>query len=122
MPNNNVLTDEQILKIVRKTLKGGNDRDKLSSASFVKLARALEAAHPGQPETRADVTDTQRLDWLHDECCDLRSISVPTGGDDYDINWIVIQHHMAAPHEREIGRGFTDDPRSAIDAARTGGA
>ncbi|WP_179090928.1 hypothetical protein, partial [Burkholderia pseudomallei] len=63
---------------------------------------------------------TQRLDWLRDECCDLRSVSVPTGGDDYEVNWIVIQHHMTAPHEREIGRGFSDDPRDAIDAARIG--
>lgn len=65
--------------------------------------------------------DAARLDWLQEECCDLRSVSVPTGGDDADVNWIVIQHHMAAPHEREIGRGFSDDPRAAIDAARTGG-
>ncbi|MBU9211864.1 hypothetical protein [Burkholderia multivorans] len=39
-----ILSREQILKIVRKTLKENNDRDKLSSESFVKLYAALEAA------------------------------------------------------------------------------
>lgn len=68
----------------------------------------------------SDAEDAARLDWLREECCDLRSISVPTGGDDADVNWIVIQHHMAEPREREIGRGFSDDPRDAIDAARKG--
>ncbi|WP_185643532.1 hypothetical protein [Burkholderia sp. Bp8990] len=48
MPNDNVLTDEQILKIVRQSLKGGNDRDKLSSESFVKLYAAFEEAILGE--------------------------------------------------------------------------
>lgn len=61
--------------------------------------------------------DTELLDWLKRECCDLRCISVPTGGDDHDVRWVVIEHHMAAPHEREIGESFTDDPRDAIRAA-----
>jgi hypothetical protein len=39
-----ILSREQILKIVRKTLKENNDRDKLSSESFVKLCAAFEAA------------------------------------------------------------------------------
>lgn len=39
-----ILSREQVLKIVRKTLKENNDRDKLSSESFVKLAAALESA------------------------------------------------------------------------------
>lgn len=62
--------------------------------------------------------DAARLDWLQENSCDLRCIGAPTGGDDYDINWIVIEHHQATPHEREIGRSYTDDPRAAIDAAR----
>ncbi|HGO6078310.1 TPA: hypothetical protein ACK3PA_002723 [Burkholderia cenocepacia] len=81
---------------------------------------ALLAAHPGQPEPRAEVTDTQRLDWLRDETCDLRCIDVPTGGGDSDVRWVVVQHHMSKPHEREIGRSHSEDPREAIDAARTG--
>lgn len=48
-----ILSRDQILKIVRKTLKENNDRDKLSSESFVKLCTALEdafaSAITGQP-------------------------------------------------------------------------
>lgn len=39
----------------------------------------------------------------------------PTGGDDADVGWHVIEYHMAKPHERRIGYGKT--PRQAIDAA-----
>jgi hypothetical protein len=39
-----ILSRDQILKIVRKTLKENNDRDKLSSESFMKLVAALEEA------------------------------------------------------------------------------
>ena len=73
------------------------------------------------PAQAVQTEDTQLLNWLRDECCDLRCISVPTGGDDYDVRWVVIQHHMAEPREREIGESFTDDPRDAIRAARTRG-
>lgn len=47
------------------------------------------------------------------ECnsCDLRCVNVPTGGDDFERVWNVIEHHMDAPHERIIGFG-----RTAIDA------
>lgn len=74
--------------------------------------------HPGQAQQDAD--DSARLDWLRDNSCDLRCIDVPTGGDDSDVHWVVIEHHMAKPHEREIGRSFSDEPREAIDAARQG--
>ncbi|WP_321789363.1 hypothetical protein [Burkholderia pyrrocinia] len=39
-----ILSREQVLKIVRKTLKENNDRDKLSSDAFVKLYAAFEEA------------------------------------------------------------------------------
>ena len=45
------------------------------------------------------------MDELEYQSCDLRCLNVPTGGDDYDIEWVVIEHHMAEPKEREIGRG-----------------
>jgi len=62
--------------------------------------------------------DAERLlDWLKDEACDLRCVSVPTGGDDSDVDWIVVEHHMAEPREREIARGYSYDPRDAIRAA-----
>ena len=47
----------------------------------------------------------QLLDELEYQSCDLRCLNIPTGAGDYDIEWVVIEHHMAEPHEREIGRG-----------------
>lgn len=78
--------------------------------------KGYDAAAP-TTEATSSPSDAERLDWLREECCDLRCISSPTGGDDYDIRWVVIQHHMAKPHEREIGESYTDEPRDAIDAA-----
>lgn len=75
------------------------------------------AAQPGAPEPLPAAEDTALLDFLRDNTCDLRCIDVPTGGDDSEVDWIVIEHHMAKPHEREIGRGYADDPRAAIRAA-----
>ncbi|MBS87126.1 MAG: hypothetical protein CL858_29580 [Cupriavidus sp.] len=66
-----------------------------------------EALHP----------DTIRLNALLDECWDLRSFAVPTGGGDADVAWKVVGHWMAAPHERVIAEGWSHDPRVAIDAA-----
>ncbi|PXX41132.1 MULTISPECIES: hypothetical protein [Burkholderia] len=43
-----ILSRDQILKIVRKTLKENNDRDKLSTQRFVDLAAAIEAAVLGK--------------------------------------------------------------------------
>jgi hypothetical protein len=48
---------------------------------------------------------------LEERTCDLRCRNVPTGGDDYDVEWFVIEHHMAEPKEREIGQG-----RDAVEA------
>jgi hypothetical protein len=42
---------------------------------------------------------------LENRCCDLRCQSVPTGGDDYDVQWFVVEHYMQDPRERVIGRG-----------------
>lgn len=55
------------------------------------------------------------LRWLEDETCDLRCVDVPTGGDDYDIGWRVIEHREAEPRERIIGFGET--PIKAIKDA-----
>ena len=58
--------------------------------------------------------DTALLNFLQTESWDLRCFDVPTGGDDSEVHWQVIEHHMAAPHEREVGRAYSDDPREAI--------
>lgn len=61
--------------------------------------------------------DTKRLDALAQEYWDLRSFEIRTWGDDSDVGWRVIEHHMAEPRERVVAEVFKDDPRAAIDAA-----
>jgi hypothetical protein len=73
-------------------------------------------AAPAAPAVDAS-DDKVLLDFLRDTSCDLRSIDVPTGGDDSDVHWRVIEHYMSEPREREIGRSWSDDPREAIRAA-----
>lgn len=46
-----MLTDSRILKLVRRVLIDGNDKDKLSSASFLKFARAIEREVAGRRTT-----------------------------------------------------------------------
>ncbi len=54
------------------------------------------------------MTDSEKLDFLDSEFLDLRCISISNGdAGDADVMWVVIQHHMAAPKEREVGRGAT---------------
>ena len=55
------------------------------------------------------------LSVIEDNSWDLRCINEPTGGDDYNIAWIIIEHHLAEPRERQIGYGKT--PFEAIDQA-----
>ena len=80
------------------------------------FAISLTAPQATQPGADA-MDDTKLLNFLRDECCDLRCDSSPTGGDDSEVYWKVIEHHMAKPHEREIGRSYRDEPRQAIRAA-----
>jgi len=46
---------------------------------------------------------------------DLRCVDNPTGGGDYETWWVIIEHYMAKPKEREIGRGET--PLKAFEDA-----
>jgi hypothetical protein len=72
----------------------------------------------GTPTAQGGALDAARLDWLRDNSCDLRCVDSATIQGDGDIHWVVIEHYMAKPQEREIGRAYRDDPRAAIDAAR----
>lgn len=57
--------------------------------------------------TPPSATGDRLEDLLERESWDLRCEDVPTGGDDYDIEWAVYSHHMAEPKLREEGRGST---------------
>lgn len=74
------------------------------------------AAHdpaPPSPLTEQDKEDAESaLKWLYEEGCDLRS----EARSDDDYGYVVVEHYMAKPHERVIGRG--DKPLDAIRAAR----
>jgi hypothetical protein len=63
------------------------------------------------------MTPEEALKWLEDNSYDLRCENQPTGGDDYDIIWMVYSHHMAKPHHRIEGCGKT--PMEAIQSAET---
>lgn len=72
-----------------------------------------------QEERREGRADTERMDFLENNPAKLECYDIPTGGDDVEIGWRVIEYHMSKPYEREIGRGNT--ARDAIDAARESG-
>jgi hypothetical protein len=83
------------------------------SRAMRSAARALRAAPPAR---EAGATEAL-LDVLEEEGWDLRAKNVPmadTG--DQDVWWTIIEHHMAAPHEREVGPGGRT-PAEAIRAA-----
>jgi hypothetical protein len=61
--------------------------------------------------------DKARLDFLQNECNDLRCFDYPTGGDDREIGWRVIAHYQAEPCERVVGEVWNDELREAIDQA-----
>lgn len=61
--------------------------------------------------------DTKLLDYLRHAACDLRCYALDAGGEDADVRWVVVEHHLDAPYERTIGRSYNDDPRTAIRAA-----
>ena len=63
------------------------------------------------PGTTVDAKDAERLEFIENGTFDLRCYN----DHDDDVYWNVIEHHMAAPIEREIGWGNT--ARQAIDAA-----
>ena len=61
---------------------------------------------------RAKIT---KFESLEENSWDLRCIDITTGGDDYDISWIVVEHYQAEPRERTVGQGNT--PSEAIEQA-----
>lgn len=93
---------------------------------ILSLATAILATDlvPDEAAIRADEREkcakNDLLNVMEAECWSLRCFNIPTGGDDYDVGWEVVEHHMAKPHDRRIGFGGT--PREALAAAiRSGG-
>ncbi|MBR7972907.1 hypothetical protein KDX01_07225 [Burkholderia vietnamiensis] len=76
---------------------------------FRARAVALLAAHPGQPEPRAEVTDTARLDWLCEHVVNVRH---PLLYGLRDMFW-------ASPTDDDSSHA-PSDLRAQIDAARAG--
>lgn len=59
-------------------------------------------------------TEKDAMDFIFGECLDIRCVAIH-GMDDADIGWEIVQHHMARPRERVIGRGTT--PLEAAETA-----
>lgn len=84
-----------------------------------RLIIELDAARNERNELFKEVLelrkDKARLDLIENSCWDLRCVDEPTpGGDDGDIAWIIIEHHMSAPKERQLAYEYS--ARKAIDA------
>jgi len=72
----------------------------------------------GVPAAAPDARDDAALlDFLLAESLDLRCFASRTGGDDADIGWRTVQHHMGKPSERVASEVYDDDPRRAIREA-----
>lgn len=59
------------------------------------------------PDTACTDDHANWIRYLEDNSLSLRPEGVPTGGDDYDIQWEVVEFWMAKPKERVIGIGRT---------------
>lgn len=81
------------------------------------MTGAHNSGTPAPESQMTGLTDTQLLDALASNYWDLRCVDVPTGGDDADIDWIVVEHHQGKPSEVEVDRAYRDDPRLAIRRA-----
>ncbi len=92
------------VKFVKHELHGRND----AIDEVMKLQADLE----NKTEALEKYKSIEENDW------DLRCVDVPTG-EDYDIEWHVVEHYMAKPKERIIGYGKT--PLEAIEQALKGG-
>lgn len=90
---------------------------RLTNSYKATASKALRAYEDSR--TSGKLTDTELFERLKFESWDLRSVNVATGGDDYAIHWVVMEHHDLGEPDVEVGRSYGDDPREAIrDAIR----
>lgn len=94
---------------------GRGTRDTCSCGYFDTLA--TDTGNSYAARLAAAEADKARLDAIESNCWDIRCIDVPTGGGDADVMWIVIEHYMAKPHQREVGIGGKT-PREALTEAQ----
>ena len=62
--------------------------------------------------------DAERIDWISNEFAHLEPFDMPTGDDDCEIGWRVMQSHCGELTPRVIAESFNESVRDAIDAAR----
>ncbi|AOJ74364.1 MULTISPECIES: hypothetical protein [Burkholderia cepacia complex] len=104
MPNDNVLTDERCMQIVAEVCEAPSlNYWKFGDKRVLMLCRAIErevlAAHPGQPEPRAEVTDEKTThliktlsDIVHDQTVAMQSAIIEWKhgkGAEAGLSWIV---------------------------------
>lgn len=94
--------------------KPGNDLAPLYIARIDELL-----SQPAPAQQAVDVEAVKLFEVIEQECWDVRCISIPTGAGDADVAWEIIEHHMARPKERVVGRGST--PMEALNEAINGG-
>lgn len=103
-------------ELLVETVRLAAEIRRLKDSGFEIMRDADAKRHALSDQCDAQETEIERWKWLEEELCDLRCVSEPTGGDDCDVAWVVIEHYEAAPQERQIGYGRT--PQEAIDDAR----
>lgn len=62
--------------------------------------------------------DAARLNTIASEYLTVEPFDRPTGGDDADVGWRVMQSHMDEHKPRVLAEVFCDDVREAIDTAK----
>jgi len=65
--------------------------------------------------SRQAVSVPEWVSVIEDNCWDLRCVSRSTGGDDCDVIWQVIEHHMSEPNQRVIAESLY--PLDALERA-----
>jgi len=70
--------------------------------------------HPASADKQA-VRVPEWVSVIEDNCWDLRCVSRSTGGDDCDVIWQVIEHHMSEPNQRVIAESLY--PLDALERA-----
>lgn len=119
------LCDDAVVQIAREAVAAVHDLyDEIYKAHRIRtghcdhwldVGNAILGARAAAAALSAGAGPCDRLKFIEDECLDVRCINEPTGGDDYDVGWIVIEHYEAEPQERRVGYGRS--PAEAIDEA-----